>query len=138
MIFLLTLTYNRSDAQVQNFVRTGKKIDNAVSIIFNNVHRENDDLRTDIRSLKVAQRRLAKEQSRQKSQDQKIQMAARQQLIDRFITEHGKHVDCIAETIAVERASQKRTKQKDFQIKVLDSLYFEKIDDRQLMIDEKY
>lgn len=131
---LLTLL-NCSDGQSKAFAKIDSNVTGMERKILDAVQRHNNDMQQQIKDLSRDMLKLAKEQSKRTYDDQDKKMEARQQMVDRWRAQNEATLNRILGKVHQMDNDQKRL---FFQRKVLDSLYFEKIDYREHMIDERH
>ncbi len=99
------------------------------------VPRHNSDMQQQVEDLSRDMANLAKDQSRRIYDDQNKKVEARQQMVDRWRTQNEATLNRILGKVHQMDNDQKRL---FFQRKVLSSLYFEKINDREHRIDDRH
>ena len=124
----------RSDGQLEAFANAKSNMDSMESKILDGIHQYNDVMKQEIRRLTRDMSRLAEEQARQIYDDQSKKTEARQRMVDHWRVQNEQSLNRILEKVNHLDNDQK---QLSYQRKALNSLYFDKIDDRQNMIDEK-
>ena len=103
--------------------------------ILEGVLESNRDTKEEIQGLQRDLSRLAKEQSRSARLAEDKKKEARQILVDQWQTQNQETINFVLSTFHEKEASQKSI---SYRRKVLDSLYFERIEERENMIDESY
>ena len=103
--------------------------------IFDAVRHYSNGIQVQVKDLSRDMSKLAKQQSKSIYDDRNKKIEARQQMIDNWRAQNEATLDCILTKVYQMDNDQKRLR---FQRKVLDSLYFELIDDREHMIDYKH
>jgi NACHT domain len=103
--------------------------------ILDAVRRFHNDTQQQVKDLSKDMTKLAKEQSKKVYDDQNKKAEARGLMVDRWRTQNEAKLNQILGRVHQMNSDQK---QHMFQRKVLDSLYFEKIDDREHMIEDRY
>jgi hypothetical protein len=124
-----------SDRQGDAFQKLNADLNAIEGRILDQLRQSYSHLSKELTSLNKELKALVKKQEKQIYEDASKKQAARLQLFDTWRLQHEAGIKHIADTI--ERQEEQRRRQK-YQRKVLDSLYFEKIEDRRNMIEKKH
>jgi hypothetical protein len=124
-----------SDAQGAAFQNLNAGLDAFEGRLLDQLRQSYSRLSGDLTSLNKDLTALVKNQEKQIYEDASKKQATRLQLFNTWRLEHEASIKHIADTI--ERQEEQRKRQK-YQRKVLNSLYFEKIEDRRNMIERKH
>ncbi|KAF3928117.1 hypothetical protein AA313_de0203723 [Arthrobotrys entomopaga] len=126
----------------ENSKAVSTRIENSLKLTERNLLAEvrqcNDDMKHQIQALSnnladlTAQTR---QRSKHSTQDKDANLRSRDQLLDDWLANNESSIDSLLDRVQRNGEAQK---QMSFQRKVLDSLYFERIDDRYNMVDEKH
>ncbi|CRG90151.1 Valine--tRNA ligase [Talaromyces islandicus] len=94
-----------------------------------------NEIKQQVQGLSENLSRLAQEQSKNIHDDWSKKMEARQKLVEKWRRQNEEKLNRILQSVRQKDEDDKRL---TYRRKVLDSLYFEKIDDRHIMIDAKH
>jgi hypothetical protein len=131
---LLTLL-DCSDGQAKAFAKIDSDITIMKGKILDAVRCHSNNMQQQVKDLSRDMSKLAKEQSKRIYDDENKKMEARQQMVNRWRVQNEATLSYILGKVHQMDNDQKR---RSFQRKVLNSLYFEKIDDRERMIDDNH
>ncbi|KAI9935071.1 hypothetical protein MW887_000692 [Aspergillus wentii] len=122
-----------NEGQGKSFAGITHDVNRMESRIVAGVCQSIGEMKQQVDDLSETLSKLAKEQSNDRH-DHSEEINAKGQLVDRWLEQNQAALSHIIENANVKNAQEKRL---SYQQKVLDSLYFGNIDDRQNMIDQK-
>lgn len=131
---ILTFTVN-SDGHWKAFQKLDANLSAIEGRILDLLRQKYDNLSGQLTTLNRDLSQLVREQERQVHEDALTKLEARIQLFETWRMQNEASIRSIVDTIDQQEEERRLRK---YQRKVLDTLYFEKIDDRQNMIDEKH
>lgn len=134
-MFVSSLILTYSETQAKAVAQTHERLDHVARKVVDEIREAGTNLRDQIRDLAEAQDKLTKSYSRQCYESDFGQMKAAQSLVERFLAVNE---ITIGRLLSSAQEKEAKNRQRSFRRKVLKSLHFEKIDDRQNMIDKKH